>query len=434
MFFSRSENEIQSVYGYKRKSVDALIAKGFLKRNVKYFLKNIPSFVRNRHSSYLPLFKNYKYAYFNGSVYVDCFAPKWPGNAFDRVTDVLLRNYQAQPENWEPFTAGLVISITKKCVYRCEHCYAINTLGSSDILSLEALLHIAKCFQKIGVGIIAWEGGEPLMRFDELLTLIRETKDESDAWLATTAYGLDGEKARRLKEAGLTAAIISLDHYLPDKHNEFRRNIKAFDMAVNGARLFRENGILPNFCICATKEIMAEDGLYRYLELAKDVGVAFVQILDATPSGNYLGKDVMLSHEQLEEIKKFHVAMNTDPRYNDYPGVSARALLEDDSFYGCCAGNGLCYVDSSGNLQACDLLQISFGNVLQDGVESAYHTMKKHFRYPVGGRCPAQTLHHDILEVYNSSKTLPLPYENSQLILAKIGKRGLPRRLREKVH
>src|SRR3990170_7067279 len=179
LLFGNSKNEIRHIYGYKRKIVDALIAKGFLKRNYKYFLKNIPSLIRNRHSSYLPLFKNFKYAYFNGSIFIDCFAPRWRGNAFDRVTDALLRNYQLKPENWELFTAGLVISITKKCVYRCEHCYAINTLGNNDVLSLENLLRIAKGFQKIGVGIIAWDGGEPLFRFDELLTLIRETKDES---------------------------------------------------------------------------------------------------------------------------------------------------------------------------------------------------------------------------------------------------------------
>lgn len=255
--------------------------------------------------------------------------------------------------------------------------------------------------------------------------------------LATTAFGLTHEMAGRLREAGLDAAIISIDHYDPALHNKFRRNKKAFDMAVNGVRTFRENGILPSIAICATREVVEGGGLWKYLDLAKEIGAAFVQIIDATPSGNYLGGDVMLTKPQMEEIKKFHLAVNTDPRYRDYPTVQARALLEDDDYNGCCAANALVYVDSSGNMQPCDLFQVSFGNVLEESVETVFRRMKSFFPHPTKGRCPAQTLSRQIHEAHKKTGALPVDYKDCGAILENISARGLPWRMdraRKKIH
>ena len=373
-------------------------------------------------------FGHYKYVYFNGRIFLDCFAPGWPGPAFDNMIASLARNLGRAPGAWEPYLPSLVLSITKKCVYRCEHCYAIKTLGDRDVLSYEDLLRIAREFQRIGfgVGVMAWEGGEPLLRFEELLKLIRATRGKSESLIATTAYGLTNDMAAQLREAGLDAAIISIDHYDPDRHNAFRRNKKAFDMAVNGVRIFRENGILPSIAICATRETVDEGGLWKYLELGKDIGAAFVQVLDATPSGNYMGRDVMLKKSQMEEIKKFHITVNTDPRYRCYPTVQARALLEDGDTNGCCAGNALVYVDSSGNMQGCDLLQVSFGNVMEEGVETVYRRLKSHFPHPTKGRCPAQSLSKQINSVYEQTGTLPVDYKDCPKVLENIAARGLP--------
>jgi len=427
--FGQERNVIQNVYGFKKDLVNLLIIGGIIKRNPKELLQN-PGLKLQRLPKFLSKFKTNKLVYFNGSIFLDCFAPPWPSVAFNRIVDGLVRRFTSVDFNWMDFTAALIISITKKCVYRCEHCYAIQTLGTEDILSVQQLLKIAKGFQKLGIGVIAWEGGEPLLRFDELLTLIKSTTPYSDAWIATTAYGLTHEKARNLREAGVSAAIISIDHYDRKKHNEFRRNKSAFDMAVKGVRIFRESGILPNICVCATRNLMEEDGLWKYLELAKKIGVGFIQILDATPSGNYIEKDVLLTNKQINAIKKFHIAVNTDPRYRDYPSISARALLESDDFYGCTAGNALIYVDSSGNLQACDLLQISFGNVLEEGVDTVYKRMKNYIPHYISGRCPAQTLHHYIAEVYQNQKSLPLSFKDCEHLLEKLRKRGLPRSMR----
>ena len=422
-------NQIEYIHGLRRNLADLLIISSVLKERANDIFKNTRLKLK-RYPRMLKKFVNNKYVYFNGQIYMDCFAPPWPGIAFNRVMQGIAQRFGDLNFDWTDYTLALVISITKKCVYRCEHCYAIQTLGSEDILSYEQLLDIAKSFMDIGGGVIAWEGGEPLLRFEMLLDLIRNTVPKSDAWIATTAYGLTQDMARQLKQAGLSAAIISLDHYLPEKHNEFRRNKKAFEMVVKGVRIFRENGILPNICVCATRELIDEDGLWNYLELAKKIGVGYIQILDATPAGNYIDKDVLLTNKQIDKIKRFHLEVNTDSRYKDYPGVSARALLESDDYFGCSAGCALVYVDSSGNLQACDLLQIAFGNILEEGFDTVYKRLKTYIPHYISGRCPAQTLHKYISNVYQEHPSLPLSYKDCEHILEKIKARGLPKSMR----
>ena len=444
MLFGRARNSISFLSGNDKRIVEIMIAAGVAGTVGRQIIERgiPPAELMQKLRGMVSLngwFDNNKYAYFNGRIFVDCFAPGWPGKAFGNMAGFLVRNLGRKAGEWEPYISSLVLSITKKCVYRCEHCYAIKTLGSSDVLTYTDLLRIVKDFQSLGagVGVVAWEGGEPLLRFDELLRLIRATRDRSESMLATTAYGLTNDMAQRLREAGLDAAIISIDHYEPDRHNAFRRNEKAFDMAVNGVRIFRENGILPSIAICATREVVDEGGLWKYLDLAKEIGAAFVQIIDATPSGNYIGHDVILKKSQMEEIKKFHIAVNTDPRYRDYPAVQARALLEDENYNGCCAANALAYIDSSGNMQPCDLLQISFGNVIDEGVEPVYRRMKACFPHPTKGRCPAQTLSKQIHQVHNETGALPVDYKDCQQILETISARGLPPRMeavRQKLH
>lgn len=413
-------HEIHYLTGARKTAVEVLMGSGLIRRNHRLLPKLLHSGRRILGDGRLDYFRSTKFVRFDGRVFVDCFAPGWPGKPFSRLTDHLVELLAGKPPIDARFIPALVISITRKCPYRCEHCYAIKSLGKRDTVSVEQMLSVVRQMQRRGLGVIAWEGGEPLLRFDDLVRMIRATHQESEAWLATTGWGLTREKAARLREAGLSAAIISLDHYDPDEHNRFRRNKRAFDTAVNGVRLFREHGILPSICICATRDNIRDDSLYRYLELAKEIGVGFIQILDATPAGNYLGKDVMLSGADLETLKRFHIEVNTSPRYRDYPAISARALLEDDDHFGCCACNGLCYIDSTGNLQACDLLQISFGNVFEEGFEPVFERMQEQFPDFSLGRCPAQSLYRDIARVHQKTGALPLHYSDCGAVLSKL--------------
>ena len=367
-----------------------------------------------------------KYVLFDGKVFIDSFAPHFPSPAFDAV----LGSFGAGVLREREFVDYAVQAITNRCMFRCQHCYAIDMLKGKDDLSVDQLVATAAELQRIGVGVLSLEGGEPLLRFDALITVLGSLKPETAPWIATTGYSLTEEKARALKRAGLVGATISLDHYRPEDHNAVRGNEKAFDAATRAVSIFRENGIFPVVAIVPSRKLLAEGGLYRYLELGKQLGVGMIQVLDPMPSGRYLQKKeerCFFSRRELQQVIDFQIEVNTDPRYKDYPAISSRAYVEDERRFGCgMGGNQYIYVDASGNLQPCVYLNASFGNVNDGGFERAYRRMRETLPHPVGGPCPVFSLHREVARHHRAGATLPLDAEKTVEICRRVRDRALP--------
>jgi hypothetical protein len=116
-----------------------------------------------------------------------------------------------------PLEAVHVI-LTYNCHNECPHCFlhcGPNRPGTFTFLELEGLLEQAAAIE--GVGMVYFEGGEPMMYFPLLergvalaTELGLETGIVTGGYFAVTAP--DGERwLRRLKDAGLGAIDVSLD-------------------------------------------------------------------------------------------------------------------------------------------------------------------------------------------------------------------------------
>jgi len=367
-----------------------------------------------------------KYTRFGEHVFFDAFSPRFPGRAFDQVIGSAIGGRAAINSGLLPY---VILAITDRCMYRCEHCYAKEVLGGRDSLSLDQLKELVDRFQQQPAGVIAFEGGEPLLRFEDLLRLCEHARAQSEVWIATTGWALTPTKASLLAEAGLIGATISLDHYEPDKHNKFRGNKKAFDEAAKAIALFTQAGVFPALSACATRDVVQGDGMMRYLELAHKLGAGVVQFLDPVPTGAYLGQDISLSVDELRAMQRFQREVNTLPRHRHLPAVSTRASLEDDHTFGCGAGgNAILYVDPAGNLQPCPFLSLSTGNLVTDGFDRVLERMRQLFPRPaaVGVRCPATTLGGEIAEARGRCERLPLPYEETRHICRGFASKPLP--------
>jgi len=371
-----------------------------------------------------------KYVRFGDHVYFDAFSPRFPGPVFDRVIAASVRRFDGRAETAPRYIPYVVLAITDRCMYRCQHCYARDAIRSRDTLTVDQWKQIVDRFQGIGTGVFGFEGGEPLVRFDDLVALCEHARDRSELWIATTGWGLTPGKARRLADAGLAGAAVSLDHYLPDKHNAFRGNPKAFDEAAKAVALFAQAGIFPAVAVCATRDVIADGGMDRYLELARDLGAGVVQVLDPVPTGNLIGKgeEVALSVDQLRALQRWQHEVNTARRYRDYPAVSTRATLEDDHTFGCGAGgNAIIYVDPAGNLQPCPFLGAATGNVVDD-FDGALARMRALFPHPaaVGVACPVNTLGAELAAARERTGKLPLPYEETAQLCRDFAAAPLP--------
>jgi MoaA/NifB/PqqE/SkfB family radical SAM enzyme len=178
----------------------------------------------------------------------------------------------------------------------------------------------------------------------------------------TSGFNFTSANAKALKDAGLTGVVISLDHYISDKHNSFRGFGNSFGQAIQAVQFAQEQQLVVALTICVTKSFISWHNLMTYAELAKKMKVVFIQLLEPKAVGHYKGKDVLLNDSELNILERFFETINFDPRYIDFPiaiyhGYHQRRV-------GCLSGgNRALYIDSGGYINACPFCHTKNFNV-----------------------------------------------------------------------
>jgi len=299
----------------------------------------------------------------------------WPSRTFDRY--ILnefnrINEYTEEPKELQT----MIFSITSRCPLKCEHCYEWNNLSAEETLSLSEIIIILNKFQSYGINNIQFSGGEPLTRFKDLIIILGAVRSDIDSWILTSGFGLTLEKAKKLKAAGLTGVVISLDHWKEDLHNKFRKHPDSFHWVMKAAKNAFKADLVVSFSLCAMKEFISKGDLDEYFNLAVRSGVGLIRILEPRKVGHFKGKNIELEEEQIDMLNRFYLNTLSDVAYKHmpimtYPGYHQRT----SGCYG--AGNRYLYVDSKGDMHACPFCQSKTGNALTDDLKTALKTMEK---------------------------------------------------------
>jgi MoaA/NifB/PqqE/SkfB family radical SAM enzyme len=326
--------------------------------------------LRNRYRNNLTL---KKYRKVNSKYYSNYNAPGWPSRSFNRyIIHLLNKMSQARPVTLHT----VIFAITKKCGFKCEHCCEWENLNQPEILDKEDLLKIVTRFHKLGISQLQISGGEPLNRFSDILFLLDHIPVGIDCWIYTTGYQLTPQKAKTLKQHGLTGITISIDDHDPLKHDRFRGKQGAFLRAINACSFAVEAGLVVTFSICATRQFITEDNLMAYAKLAKKHGASFIQILEPKAVGHYSGKDVSLTKTQTLLLEQFFEKMNYSEEYLSYPLVAYHGYYSRRIG---CAGGGkdYLYIDTDGDIHNCPFCQRKLFSALSDSIPEKIGQMRK---------------------------------------------------------
>lgn len=315
-----------------------------------------------------------KYYHANGKYFMSMNIPGFPSVAFDKF----IRNelnifypYKSQQAHLQL----AVFSITSLCPLKCRHCFEWDRINGSELLSVDQLKIIQEKIEDYGVCQIQYTGGEPMVRINDLIELLKHKSESTDSWVFSSGYNLTLANANRLKEAGLTGIVLSLDHWDAAKHNDFRRNDHAFDWAVAAAGNVVEADLALSLSICPTREFVSKENLFKYLQLAHRLKAGFIQILEPRKVGRFKSEDVSLYPEQMKMLEYFMLEVNNNRKYRRmptviYPGYHQRIL-------GCAgAGHRYIYVDSAGNIHACPFCQGTTGNCLENDMFGLIERLK----------------------------------------------------------
>jgi radical SAM protein with 4Fe4S-binding SPASM domain len=305
----------------------------------------------------------------------------------------------------KPFTPGapfqVVWEITDVCNLKCKHCSANAGAGINELSTEEALKAIDS-LNKFGITILAFSGGEPLMRRD-FFKLAKYAADKGIyVAVATNATLITKEKAKAMKEAGIEYVQISLDGAEAETHDYFRGVPGAFNKTIEGIKNVVAEDFFVEVSTTITKLNYKE--MPKILDLCENLGVDWFMAYNFIPTGRGIEiTELDLTPDEREELLKMlykrmqnsNVAMlSTAPQF---ARVCLEASCESEAlvlshFYsaksrekikglaefigGCGAGRFYIAIKPNGDIQPCVFLPLKLGNIKNTNLEDLWVNSK----------------------------------------------------------
>ena len=283
----------------------------------------------------------------------------------------------------------IVWNVTRACNLKCLHCYAHAVEKSrGQELSGEQARAMIDDLAEVGVPVILFSGGEPLMR-DDLLDLASYAVDKGiRAVISTNGTMITKKKANALKNIGLSYVGVSLDG-MEEVNDRFRGKKGAFQEAIEGIKNCQDVGLKVGLRFTINRinihEISNIFGLLEELEIPR---VCFYHLVYAGRGSELIAQD--LNHKETRRVldlimsktKDFHnrgmsKEVLTVDNHADGPYLYLRMLDEQDPRAdevlqllkmneGNNSGRGIGCISWDGSVHADQFWRhYSFGNVLE---------------------------------------------------------------------
>ncbi len=340
-------------------------------------LAQVPRFAR-MDPGLASFFKGYlageKVIRFGDQTVINTHFPPFPSAGFDTMIEQFGRIGQASIAR---HLYSVTLAVTNRCPYHCWHCY--NAGRSQTDLSLPEVQDIADQLRAMHLVRVTLSGGEPMIRPD-LEAIVSAFGPDVSVCLNTTGFGLTRERACRLKEAGLFALGVSLDSSVPEDHDRMRGNAGAFDTALAALDMGRDAGLYPYVIAVATREFLRAEAFYPFVDLVSSTPALEIHLLEPCATGKLAGQSqVCLTEAERSQLLGYQKEFAQD---ETRPILSTFAHLESAQAFGCGAGLTHLYIDGSGEVCPCNLVPLSFGNVLHRSVASILSDMGRFFKKP----------------------------------------------------
>jgi len=288
------------------------------------------------------------------------------------------------------FPAHPVWEMTTACNLRCIHCHASGGKPAPDELTTKEAKRLFDQLAEVSeFRMMAFTGGEPLVR-DDLFELLAYTQALGFTnTLATNATLIDDEVARDLRRYGVAIGAVSLDGFEAETHDYVRGQPGAFEAALRGIRALRRAGIPLHINITAMEYNM--DQLEPLMDLVDELGAAILIMYQLVPVGRGrgigeaaldLGANERLIRFMAEAQRTTQAIMEpvAGPQYWPFllkrAGIKSGPLLRlaEAVFHGCSAGRGFVYIKPNGEVWPCPFIEVSCGNVRETPFSTIWAT------------------------------------------------------------
>ena len=312
----------------------------------------------------------------------------------------------------------VVWNMTQRCNLKCVHCYAhaLDEKGVDDINTEQAKALIDD-LAAYGSPVMLFSGGEPLVRADLPELAKYAVSKGMRAVISTNGTLITREKAKELKEVGLSYVGVSLDGG-EEVHDHFRGVSGSYKKALKGIEHCQEEGLKVGLRFTINKRNQQE--LPLLFDLIRDLEIPRICFYHLVYSGR--GSDLIkedLDHQEtravvdliMDKTRELHEQGHpkevlTVDNHADGPYLWLRLLREDKKRAeevmellqfneGNNSGRGIGCISWDGQVHADQFWRNhTFGNVLERPFSEIWtdpniellHKLKDKKQY-VGGRC-----------------------------------------------
>lgn len=205
----------------------------------------------------------------------------------------------------------VVWNVTRSCNLTCVHCYndSSNKTYPGELTTHEALSVIDN-LAAFKIPAIIFSGGDPLLRSDLFTLIERANALGVRSILSTNGISIDRQTAKRIKEAGIIYAGVSLDG--GEEVNDRLRGMRGgFKKALDGIRNLKDAGLVVGLRFTMSRKTIGElPFIFDLIEKENMERGYFAHLVYAGRGEKFSRED--LSHEETREAIDYIFARARD--------------------------------------------------------------------------------------------------------------------------
>lgn len=275
------------------------------------------------------------------------------------------------------FNAPLYVAweLTLECNANCLQCYSNAGSKAPNELNTKEALSIIDKITDAGVLVLAFSGGEPLLRSDWEVLLNHAVQQGLTVNVGTNGSTITPTVAGKLKKLGIRSVTVSLDGGNYITHEKMRRLPGLFNKTTNAIKMLSDYGVRVVVGFTPTR-LNYKEGR-SVIELSIKLGAQAVNFSEYVPAGRGQ-KNLSLKPEKLEEVLYEWISMRKE--FSNSISIiwhDCRVALlvhpeQQKQYVGCGAGRLVARIMVDGSVTPCVFLPHIIGNLRTETFESIW--------------------------------------------------------------
>lgn len=262
----------------------------------------------------------------------------------------------------------LHLGVSYKCNMKCKHCFVEKKV---DAISLDNIMNIIKTLSEKGLFMVYYTFGEPTLS-EMWLSVAEKVKEMGLVQiLMSNGYLIDDQMADRIKKAGISRVMISIDHSVPAHHDKNRGVIGAHRKAINAINTLKKHNIPVGIATTITSHNADVISDIYNLAIALNVGsISFLRernhghIVEQGFESYYAFFDDYIKQERHAVSVQFHDPMLLRRIESAY----TKGIISPDSYdkwqeMNCCHCQSTLAIAPNGDFMRCNLSEHILGNI-----------------------------------------------------------------------